>query len=75
MEIRRESQNARFAVPKPHDGVDCELGEVLLVLREEFGAERRSGDVHKILAEFFIVGAVVFGRGRQRLPRYVRRLS
>lgn len=48
---------------------------MLLVLGEKFGAERRSGDVHEVLAEFGVVGAVVPRRRRQRLARNVCRLN
>ena len=62
-------------IPESHDGIDGEMGKVLLVLSEKFGAERGSGDVHKILTEFIVIGAVVTRSRRQRLTRNVRGLG
>lgn len=49
-----------------------ELAEVLLVLRQDLGAQCRARDVHQILAETFGIAGVVRGRVFQSLSRHVR---
>ena len=56
------------ALLQPDDGVDRHLGEVVLVLRQDLGAERGAGDVHEVLAEGRLVAAVVLGARDQGLP-------
>lgn len=36
---------------QPHDGVDGQLGEVIFVVSQQFGGQRRPGDVQKVLLE------------------------
>jgi len=55
-----------------HDGVDCEIREVILVVRYELGAKRRPSDAQEVLSEFGLVRAVV---DRGRLQRVARGLS
>lgn len=36
---------------QPHDGVHSQLGEVIFVVSQQFGGQRRPGDVQQILLE------------------------
>lgn len=36
---------------QPHDGVHRQLGEVVLVVRQQLGGQRRAGDVQEVLLE------------------------
>lgn len=48
---------------QPHDGVHGQLGEVVLVVGQEFGGQRGAGDVQQVLLE---TGRVVAMETRER---------
>ena len=56
------------ALLQPEHGVDRHLGEVVLVLRQNLGAERGARDVHQVLPEGRFVAAVVLCARVQGLP-------
>lgn len=55
---------------QPHDGVDGQLGEVIFVVSQQFGGQRRPGDVQQVLLETSrVVATETGGRGRRRVNR------
>lgn len=51
---------------QPHDGVDGQLGEVIFVVSQQFGGQRRPGDVQQVLLETSRVVATETGGRRRR---------
>lgn len=54
---------------QPHDGVDGQIGEMIFVVSQQFGGQRRPGDVQQVLLETGRVVAMETGwtgRGRRR---------
>ena len=49
--------------PQPHHGVHGQIGKVILLVREELGAEGGPGDAEEVVAELGVVPAVVDAGG------------
>lgn len=55
---------------QPHDSVHSQLGEVIFVVSQQFGGQRRPGDVQQVLLETSrVVAMVTGGMPRQRWRR------
>lgn len=59
---------------QPHDGVDGQIGEVIFVVSQQFGGQRRPGDVQKVLLETGRVVAMETGRTRRQREKKRGRL-
>lgn len=55
---------------QPHDGAHGQLGEVIFVVSQQFGGQRRPGDVQQVLLETSrVVAMETGGMPRQRWRR------